>query len=62
MNLKFDEFQKTNLSYKELDNIRVKSFKKSKESNSFKPLNLRMVLSEVLRKLFVLTPGISVGY
>ena len=27
MNLKFEEFQKTNLSFEELDNIRIKSYK-----------------------------------
>ena len=26
MNLKFEEFQKTNFGFKELDNIRIKSF------------------------------------
>ena len=28
MNLKFEEFKKSNLGFKELDNIRIKSFKK----------------------------------
>ena len=52
MNLKFEEFQKSNLCFKELDNIRIKSFKNfetqglpTKKQEHWKYTDIRNIIS-----------------
>jgi len=58
MNLNFDEFQKTNLSYKELDNIRAKNFKKfetlgfpTKKQENWKYTDLKNIINNNFENL-----------
>jgi len=58
MNLNFDEFQKTNLSYKELDNIRTKNFKKfetlgfpTKKQENWKYTDLKNIINNNFENL-----------
>ena len=58
MNLKFQEFQKSNLGLKELDNIRFKNFKKfeeqgipTKRQEHWKYTDLRTILNNNFENL-----------
>ena len=53
MNLKFEEFKKSNLVLKELDNIRIKSFQKfeiqgfpTKKQEHWKYTDLKNIINE----------------
>ena len=58
MNLKFQEFQKSNLGLKELDNIRIKSFKKfetqgfpTKKQEHWKYTDLKTIINNNFENL-----------
>ena len=58
MNLKFEEFQKSNLGFKELDNIRIKSFKSfetqgfpTKKQENWKYTDIRNIISNNFQDL-----------
>ena len=58
MNLKFEEFQKSNLGFKELDNIRIKSFKSfenqgfpTKRQEHWKYTDIRNIISNNFQDL-----------
>jgi Fe-S cluster assembly protein SufD len=69
MNLKFEEFQKSNLGLKELDNIRIKSFKKfeaqgfpTKKQEHWKYTDLKNIITDNFQNLQIFNGGKNLVY
>ena len=69
MNLKFEEFQKSNLGLKELDNIRIKSFKKfeiqgfpTKKQEHWKYTDLKNIITNNFQNLQIFNGGKNLVY
>ena len=69
MNLKFEEFQKTNLSFKELNNIRIKNFKKfeslgfpTKKQEHWKYTDLKNIINNNFKDLQIIEDKSSLKY
>jgi len=69
MNLKFEEFQKSNLGLKELDNIRIKSFKKfetqgfpTKKKEHWKYTDLKNIITNNFQNLQIFNGSKNLVY
>ena len=69
MNLKFGEFQKSNIGFKELDSIRIKSFKRfeiqgfpTKKQEHWKYTDLKTIISKNFENLQIFTDKNNLKY